>query len=113
MPVADGGYRPVINPGRNGLDPRLFQTGDDLVGGNPGREVNVVDRQPEQIVAHRAADIARQPLVGAECRQQTLHPALLPPLWRVQDQCHCSRRDRLTIMAAVAPHILRSSHSSS
>ena len=89
---------------------RLLEPRDHFVGRDPGGKIDVADRQAEQIVAHRAADVARQPLVGAERRQQPLMPRCLRHFGGVEVQLHCSLRDRLTIIAAVAPQILRSFH---
>ena len=80
---------------------------DHFFGRDPGREVDVADRQAEQVVADRAADVAGQALIGAERVEQPLHAALPAPFGGVELQRHCSLRDRLTIIAAVAPQILR------
>ena len=57
-------------------------------GCEPRREIDVVDRQAEQAVAHRAADVARQPLVRAERRQQPRHAADPAPFGGVELQLH-------------------------
>ena len=75
MAVADRGDRAVLDPGRDRLDPRLFEPPDDLVRLEPGREIDVADRQAEQVVADRAADVAGQPLVRAERVEQPRHAA--------------------------------------
>ena len=80
---------------------------NDFVRLEPRREIDVVDRQAEQAVAHRPADIARQPLVRAKRGEQPRHPADSAPFGGVELQLHLSLRDRLTIIAAVAPQILR------
>ena len=97
----------MIEPGRDRLDLGLFEPGDDLVRLQPGREVDIVDGKAQQPVAHRAADVAGQSLVGAERCKQALDAADPAPLGRVELQLHRSLRDRLTIIAAVAPQILR------
>ena len=97
----------MVDSGRNGLDPRLLQPLDDLLRPKPGCEVDVADRQPEELVADRAADVAGQPRARAQRAQQACHPAAVAPFRGVELQRHCSRRERLTIIAAVAPQILR------
>ena len=56
----------MVDPGRDRLDPRRLEPRDDLVGREPGGEIDVADRQAEQLVADRAADVAGQAVVGAE-----------------------------------------------
>ena len=97
----------MVDPGRDCLDLRRLQPLDDFLGAKPRGEIDVADRQAEQIVADRAADIARQALVGAERVEQPAHARALAPFRGVELQLHCSLRDRLTIIAAVAPQILR------
>ena len=108
LAVADRGDGAMIDAGRNRLDPRRLESLDHFVGTNPRGEVDVVDRQAEQFVAHRAADIAGQAVVGAERLQQPPDAAAAAPLGGVELQLHCSLRDRLTSIAAVAPQILPS-----
>ncbi len=108
----DGGDRAVGEPGRNRLDPGLAEPIHHLLRRQSGGEVDVADRKPEQRVADAAADIARVAVPGAERREQGLHP--FPPLPGRLGKLHSassSRRDRLTIIAAVAPQIRRPSHS--
>ena len=99
----------MVDPSRNGLDFRFFQPPDHVIGRDAGRKVDVADGKREEIVAHGAPDVARQPFVGAERGEQPPHAAFLAPLCGVEAQLHCSLRERLTIIAAVAPQILRSS----
>ena len=66
----------------------------------------------EERVADAAADIARVALLGAKRGEQGPHPlAPLPGRPRKLHGANSSRRDRLTIIAAVAPQIRRPSHS--
>ena len=111
MAVADRGDRAMLDPGRNGLDARLFQATDHVIGLEPGCEIDVVDRQAKEAIANRAADIAGQPLLRAERGEQPRHPADSAPFRSLEPHFHASLRDRLTIIAAVAPQILRPSHS--
>ena len=67
-------------------------------------------RDAEQLVANRPADEACQTLFGAHYGQQLAHTELLLPFRDVELQFHCSLRDKFTIIAAVAPQILRSLH---
>ena len=57
-------------------------------------------------MAHRVADVSG--IAKRERGKQPSHSALLAPLGGIERQRHCSLRDRLTIMAAVAPQIRRS-----
>jgi hypothetical protein len=107
MPVADRGDGAMVDAGRNGLDLRRLQALHDLVRSKPRGEVDVAHREIEQIVPHRAADVTGQPLAGAERVEEPLHPAAAAPFFGIDPQVHCSLRERLTIMAAVAPQILR------
>ena len=66
MPVADRGHRAVIDAGWHGFDLGLFKPSNDLVWRKPGREVDIVDGEPEQIVTDRTADVAGQPFLGTE-----------------------------------------------
>ena len=108
--VANGGNRAMVDARRHRFDPGLLQPPHHLIRSNAGRKVDVVDGQAKQIVAYRSAHEARKTLVGAERLEQALRPAFLPPLCGVELQRHSNLRDRLTIMAAVAPQILRSFH---
>ena len=111
MTVADGGDRAVVDARRDGLDLGLLEPLDHLVGLEAGREVDVADRQVEEVVADRAADIARHALVGVERVEQPRHAAAACATWRRSSlSVHWSLRDRLTIIAAVAPQILRPFH---
>ncbi len=109
MAVADRSDGAMIDAGRNGLGPRSLEPTNDLVGQNSGGEIHVVDGEADQLVAHGAADIAGKALVGAERVEHGRGARQRAPLGRVQPQLHCSRRDRLTMIAAVAPQILRPS----
>ena len=112
LAIGDGSDRAVGNSGRDRLDAGGFEPGDDVVGAQPGSEVDVVDRDPQQFIAHRTADIAGQPLVGTERIEDPRHPAPPPPAGRVELHIFelsrvSSRRRKLTSIAAVAPQIRR------
>ena len=109
--VADGGDGAMIDPRRHRLDPCRLEAGHDVIGQEAGGEVEVADRQAEQLVAHRSADIARHPGIGVERFQHARHAAPLAPFRGVELHRQLSLRDRLTIIAAVAPQILRPFHS--
>lgn len=98
----------MINTGRNSFDSRPLEAFDHFVGGNTRRKVDIADGKSKEIVADRTSDIAGQSLLGAKRRKEPLHSAFVAPLGRIEGQCHWSLRDKLTIMAAVAPQILRS-----
>lgn len=87
LPGADRRDGAVVYPGGHCLELRCFESIDCLVGAKPGREIDIVDRKPEQIVAHRAADVASQPFTGAECIENCREPRPTPPSFRVQ-LCH-------------------------
>ena len=81
-------------------------------GSKPGGEVDVADRQAEQVVANRAADIARQALLGAERVEQPRPcPRRLRHFAASSFSSIAACATRLTIIAAVAPQILRPFHS--
>ncbi len=106
------GDRAVGEAGGDGLDRALFEPRDHRLRRQAGGEVDVADFEPEQGVAHAAADIAGVALAGAERAQQPLHAGAVLP--GGVGQLHAgspSRRPRLTIIAAVAPQIFRPSHS--
>ena len=108
----DGGDGAMGESGRHRLDPRLAEPLHHLRRLKAGGEVDVADLEPEQGVADAAADIARVAVRGSERGEKGLHP--FPPLPRRLGKFHSAssrRRDRLTIIAAVAPQILRPSHS--
>ncbi len=111
LPGTDRGDRAVVDPGRHGLDVGRLEPLDDLFGQQAGGEVDIVDFEAEQVVAHRAADQPRQPLGSAERIEQPRHARPRAPFFGVESQRHCSRRARLTMIAAVAPQILRPSQS--
>ena len=114
MAVAHRRDRAVLDACRHGLDLRRFKAFDHLLRVQPRREVDVADRQAEQLVANRAANVAGQPLVAAERVKQPRHALDGAPIARIELQLHVSRvrrRDRLTMIAAVAPQILRPFHS--
>ena len=71
------------------------------------RKVDVADREPKQLVAYRAPDVARQSFVRAQRVQQARHSADAPPFGSVEFHLHWSLLDRLMSIAAVAPQILR------
>ena len=110
MAAADGSDRAMIDARRNGADLRGLQPLDDLLRAKPGRQIDVAEGKVQQIVADRAADIAGQSFVGSKRVEHTGHAAPLAPFLGVDLQLHWSLRDRLTIIAAVAPQILRSFH---
>ena len=69
----------------------------------------------EKVVPNRAANVPRQALLRSERVEQAAHAAAAAPLGRVElervrGQLHCSLRERLTMIAAVAPQILRPFH---
>jgi hypothetical protein len=108
----DRGDRAVGDARRHRLDPRAGEPLDHILWGEPGGEIDVADGQAEQRVAHAAADIAGVAGPGAERREEGLHAlALLPARFGELHSTSSSRRDRLTIIAAVAPQIRRPSHS--
>ena len=109
LAAADRCDRAVVDARRDSPNARFLQPPDDLFRPKPRGDVDVVDRVIEKLVADRASDVARQAVLGAERLQQAPHAAALAPFGRVQPQLHRSFRDRLTIIAAVAPQILRPS----
>lgn len=110
MSITDGSDSAMVDSRRHGFDARFFEALHHRLGRNPGREIDVADRQAEEVVSNCTTDVASQPFVCAERIEETLHPPLLAPFWSVERQHHCSLRERLTIIAAVAPQILRSFH---
>ena len=110
MAIADRSNGPMINSCGNRLDPHLFEPLDDLFGTQACGKIDIVDRQTEQLVAYSTADVARQALVGTERIEYPRHAADCPPLLRIELQLHCSLRERLTMIAAVTPQILRPFH---
>ena len=88
LAVADRGQSAMVDPGRDDLDFRLFQPLDDFLGADPRGEIDVAHREAQQLVADRSADIAGQPLVGAERIQQPAHALALAPFRRVERQLH-------------------------
>ena len=50
----------------NGLDLRLLEAPHHFVGRDPGRKIDVADREPEQIIADRSADVAGETVVGVQ-----------------------------------------------
>ena len=100
----------MFDTGGNGANFGRFEPLDDFFGPQPGCKVEVADGQVQEIVAYRAADIARQALVGSKGLEQASHASLATPPVGIDPQLHCSLRERLMIIAAVAPQILRSFH---
>jgi len=100
----------MVDSRRHRLDLCRLQPIDDLLRADTGRQVQIADRKTEQVVTHGSTDISGGTFVSVERPQQLRHAAALAPFCRVELQLHCSLRDRLTIMAAVAPQILRSFH---
>ena len=88
LAVADRGYGAVIDACRDSLDLRCFKPLDDLFRTKPGREVEIADRKPKQIVANRSADITRCAAVGIKRPQQLGHAAAFAPLGGVEPQFH-------------------------
>lgn len=86
--------------GGNGLDACGFERGDDAVGGEARRHVDVADRRAEQAVADDTAD---EPRVRAatECGDERVE---------LREGQGASRAERLASIAAVAPQIRRSPH---
>ena len=78
----------MVDPGRDDLDFRLFQPLDDFLGADPRGEIDVAHREAQQLVADRSANIAGQPLIGAERIQQPAHALALAPFRRVERQLH-------------------------
>ena len=77
-----------------------------------GGEVDVARLHLQQSVAHAAADIAGLAGIRGQSGQQFGHSGpLLPGGGRELHRTSSSRRDRLTIIAAVAPQMRRPSHS--
>ena len=74
-----------------------------------GTLLNVVPGHAQQFVAHRSANETGQSFARAERVEQPRHARPRAPLGGVEGQCHCNRRARLTMIAAVAPQILRPS----
>ena len=70
--IGDNGDRAVIDPGRHGLQARLLGKRHHLIGPRGGREIDLGDGEPEQRIAHRAADSARLDAVDAECVEHGL-----------------------------------------
>ena len=103
----DRGDGAVGDPGRHGLDPRGLEPADDLLRGEGGGEIEIVGGDPEQGIAHRAADEARPAVLGVERVKQARDAGPVEPVTRID--LHRARRDRLTSIAAVAPQMRRSS----
>ena len=110
MATADRSDCAVIDPGWHCLDFCLPEPAQDRLRVEPRSEVHVGVRDAEQLVANGPADEACQALFGTQHGQQLAHAELLLPFCDVELQLHCSLRDKFTIIAAVAPQILRSLH---
>ncbi len=110
----------MCDPRRHRLEARSPDPLDDLGGLMHGGDIDILDRQPEQPVAHGAADKARLALPRPKRRAQIDQARPVPPLGlrqcRGQDVAHGAlsaasiRRRRLTRIAAVTPQIRRSAH---
>ena len=108
----DGGDGAMGDSGGNRLDPGLLEPANHLVGSETSGEVDVVDVEIEQGVADAAADEAGLALFRAERGQKAGETASPTPARLGQLHSAGSRRRlRLTIIAAVAPHIRRPCHS--
>ena len=109
-----GGDGAVGEPGRHRLEPRRADARDHRVRRQAGREIDVGHRQPEQRIAHRAADEAGHARCRVEFGEQPGEPLAGPPAGggqrraRHQAGSGASRRARLTMIAAVTPQIRRS-----
>ena len=108
--AADSRHRSVIDARGDGPNLGRLQPRDHLVGSQPCREVEVADRQVQEFVTNRAAHVAGQAFLCSESVKQAGHASLTTPPVGIDLQLHCSLRDRLTIIAAVAPQIFRSFH---
>jgi hypothetical protein len=98
---------PCARPVGTTLIPASLEQIDHLLGRVAGGDVDIGDRHAQQRVAHRAADEARHAL--ARARASAGQPVAAAPCGVGQDHAvHCSRRERLTIIAAVAPQMRRS-----
>jgi len=100
----------VFYPGGNRLELRILQSLDNLVRADLRREVDVIDRQPQQLVADSAAYVARKSFTGSKGVDNCRHTEPASPLSRIQ-LFQFSRRARLTRIAAVAPQIRLPPHS--
>ena len=108
--LRQGGDRAVGDAGRHRPDARSLQPTHHFLRRQRRGEVEVGDRQVQQRVPHRAADPARPGSIGTERADQLGQPRTVAPRGGGESQTQLSRRDRLTIIAAVAPQMRRSSH---
>src|SRR3546814_1063412 len=96
----------VRKSGRHRLDPGLAQPIEHRLRRMARREIDIGDVEPdaEEGIAHRTADDARLDRGRAEHIDELRQPrALAPGGVGKRHAVHRSRRDRLTIIAAVAP----------
>ena len=105
--VGDGGDRAVLDAGRDRLDPGGLEQIDDLLRRMRRRQIDIGGVDPEQGIAHRAADDPR--IARARAHRPRAQARMVAPRGGGQGHAtHRSRRDRLTIIAAVAPQMRRS-----
>ena len=79
---------------------------DDIFRLLHGREIDVGGVDAEQRIADDAADEANIAVRGAQCGGQLRQPLAAQERGIRRDHAiHCSLRDRLTIIAAVAPQM--------
>ena len=102
----DGGDRAMRDSGRHRLEPTVAHAADDHLGRQRRRQIDIGDRQAQQHVAHRPTDEPRLQPLG----QRDQFGAVGPGRGTGRHAAHCIRRDRLTIIAAVAPQMRRSFH---
>ena len=98
--------RAMRDAGRHRLESTGAHPVDHRLGRQRRRQVDIGDGQAQQHVAHRAADeTTLQPLGKSDQLG-----AVGPGRGAGRHAVHCIRRDRLTIIAAVAPQMRRSFH---
>ena len=103
----DGGDGAMSDAGGDGTDTGGLQAGKHIVGQQARREVDVGGVEPQQRIAHHAAD--EPGLVWTAKRLDQRRKAFArAQAVEVQGHAHASCRDRLTSIAAVAPQIRRS-----
>jgi hypothetical protein len=111
LALADGSDSAVLDAGGNRPDARGRQAFHDGFGPQFRSKVDIADGKPQQLVAHGSPDVAREAFARAKRSQQRGDARTRTPGVCIQLHCHCSRRDRFTSIAAVAPQIRRPAHS--
>ncbi len=77
--IGDDGDRAMLDAGRNRLEVGAARERDHLFGERGGGEIDLTHRQPEQGIAHRAADRARLDARRVKRGEDALRLWLLQP----------------------------------